>query len=222
MKLRIAVILFALGAMVSPASAGMHASSGVSLGYNSGLGGEGSLTLQDVSPGLPFGMKLGVGWLSLDPGNAALARQVFVNDNTNGEPEEHGHRFDFRLDARYQFQKGALQRTWLLVGPRYSMYRGTFTFVGGNESFDVTTNQFGFGAGLEQVFVLGPHTDLSMGAGLDWFANSDFKGHSSVYSPDGTIIEQQDDFTYADANKAINQPRFAPRIMVGVQHHLGW
>lgn len=222
MKTRIAVVLLALCAFAAPAAAGMRTSSGLELGYNSGLGGEASLTMQDIAKDLPFGAKLGFGWLALDPGDALLARRVFINNNTNGEPEDGGHRFDFRLDARYQFKRGPLQRTWLLIGPRYSMYHGTFTYVGGNESFKVTTNQFGLGAGLEQVFVLGPHTDLSIGAGLDWFANADFVGHSSVYSPDGTIVEQQDNYTYADANKAINQPRFAPRIMLGVEHHLGW
>lgn len=222
MKVRIAVLVLALCAIAAPAGAGTRASAGVSLGFNSGIGGDASLTLEDFAQGLPFAVRFSGGWVSQDPGNAPLARQVFVNNATDGSPEESGHRFDLRADARYQFARGPLQRTWLVFGPRYSMYHGTFDFIGGNETFDVTTNQFGFGLGLEQLFPVGRHTDLSIGAGVDWYANAAFKGHGTTYNTDGTTVEPQDDFTYADANEAIAQPRFAPRVMVGIHHRIGW
>lgn len=222
MKARFALVVLALLAIVPPASAAMRASSGLSLGANGGLGGEGTLTLSDFAEGFPFSARFAAGYLSLDPGDAPLARRVFVNEATNGSAEKSGHRFDLRVDARYQLKGGRLAGTWFYFGPRFSMWHGTFNFVDGNETFDVTTNQFGAGAGFEQVFTMGPHTDFTIGAGLDWYANADFKGHGSTYSPNGTSVDPKEDFTYTNADQAIAQPRFAPRVMIGMQHHIGW
>jgi len=162
-----------------------------------------------------------LGYLSLDPGDAPLAREVFVNNATDGTPEKSGHRWDLRLDARYHVKGGRLAGAWFCFGPRLSLFRGTFDFVGGNETFDVTTNQPGVGAGFEELYAIGPRTNLAIGAGADWYAAASFTGHGSTYGPDGTLVDTKEHYSYADADRAIGQPRFAPRVTVGLQHRLG-
>ncbi len=220
---RIVVILSAillLGASAS-ARAGSRTDLGLDLGVNGGAGGAASLTFSDFARDLPFALRAGVGWMTLNPGDADFARRVFVNEATNGTAEKHGHRWDLRLDARYGLRRGPLAGSWLCFGPRFSMYDGTFDFVGGNETFHVTTNQPGVGFALEHAYPMGDRTSFVLDAGLDWFARASFSGHGATYSPDGTSVDPKEDFTYADADEAIAQPRFAPRATMGFRVRLG-
>jgi hypothetical protein len=221
MKFGSVLLLFAFTACATVARAATRTDLGFDVGADAGVGGAATLTFSDFASGLPFAVRVSAGYLALNPGDAPLARQVFVNEATNGTPEKRGHRWDMRLDARYQVKGGRLAGAWLCFGPRLSLYDGTFDFVGGNETFHVITHQPGVGFALEEQYPIGKRTNLAIGAGMDWFANADFTGHGATYSPDGTAVDPKEDFGYADADKAISQPRFAPRITVGLQTRLG-
>jgi hypothetical protein len=43
-----------------------------------------------------------------------------------------------------------------------------------------------------------------------------FYGHDTSYSPDGVTVNGKHDYTYNDADAAINQPKFLPSLMVGI------
>ena len=216
-------LCFALALIVSasPAGATMQTATGFSVGVNGGLGAEASITAYDIAQGFPFSVRLGASLLSVDAGDAALARQVFVNNATNGSPEKAAHRWDLRVDLRHQVTGSRFHGAWAFFGPRLSLFRGTYNFAGGNETFDVTTNQWGFGAGIETLYPMGSAVDLSVSAGLDGYANADFIGHDSTYSPDNTNVNPKEPFTYAAADRAVNQPRLTPRFMVGITRRIG-
>lgn len=222
MKIRTLIPLVVLAALAStvPARAAMQSSSSLSVGAGGGIGAEGSVTAYDVAQGFPFSVRFGVSLLSLDPGDAVFARRVFVNEATNGSPEKSGHRWDFRLDLRRPLHGARDQGIYAFAGPRLSLFRSTFTYAGGNEVFDVITNQWGFGGGFEGVYPMGPSVALNVQLGADLFANAPLIGHDSTYAPDGTIVNGKEDFSYKSADQAISQPRLVPRIMVGISHRL--
>ena len=45
---------------------------------------------------------LGIGYTTLDPGNASDARRIFINNATNGVPKKKGKAFDYRLDFMWE------------------------------------------------------------------------------------------------------------------------
>jgi hypothetical protein len=102
-------------------------------------------------------------------------------------------------------------------GPRYAMFTGNFNFIGGNEDFDITSRQWGFGIGLEGDFAMGPRTDFVILGGVEWFADGDLEGHDTVYAPDGETVNGRADYTFDDADAAVNQPQFEFRLMLGIQ-----
>jgi hypothetical protein len=215
------IVCIAFVLLASPARAALQATTGLALGVDGGLGGEGSVTATGIAQDFPFAARLAVGFYTLDPGNANLARAVFVNNATNGSPEKSGHRWDIRLDARYPIQHGRLRGAWFFMGPRVSLFHADFNFVDGNEEFFVNSNQVGFGAGFEREYPINAHVNLSLSAGLDFYSNGTFTGHGSSYAPDGTLVDPKGNFGFVDADRAIAQPRMAPRFTVGMQRPFG-
>jgi hypothetical protein len=88
-------------------------------------------------------LSFGVGYTSKDPGDALLARRVFVNDNTDETPDTSGRVWDLRLDVIYVVKIGGLQEPGVFAGVRRSMFTGRFIFVDGNEDFEVVSDEWG-------------------------------------------------------------------------------
>jgi len=187
-------------------------------GYGGGTGGQASISVADFARDFPLIMRFGIAYLGTDPGNPAGARINFINDATNGTPEESGHIWDFRLDFMYPVHWLNLKRAYFLAGPRYSRFTGTFNFVGGNEKFDVTANQLGLGVGVESYFAMSNRMDLVMGGGVDNYFNSKLSGHDTAYSPGGDYVNGRDGYSYSSADKAINQPKIEFRLMMGIAY----
>ena len=220
--LTIFVLLLAAtaGQFAQPAAAAEW-SAGVQLGYRGGFGLGGQGAVRDLSPGLPLGLRAGIGYTSVDPGNAADARRIFINDATNGTPEQSGRYWDFRFDLTYDLQRSPL--SWLLVyaGPRYMDFTANFKFIGGNEDFDIVSDGWGVGAGVEVGFGIGKSWSLLFTGGVDYFPKSTLKGHDTAYSPDGENVNPRNDYTYDDADGAVNQPHIEPLLMMGVSLGFG-
>ena len=200
---------------------------GFSTGYNRGLGFQANFTALKPIESLPMHLRVGIGYTTLDPGNSSDARRIFINNATNGVPEEKGKAFDYRLDFMFETNLLNLEETYIVFGPRYSSFTANFKYVGGNEDFDVTSKQFGLGLGLETHFKISEKFNLVALAGLDYFFNNTLKGHDTSYSPDDDNVNPRNDnqnneeqFTFSDANAAINQPSLMPRIMLGVVYKL--
>lgn len=200
---------------------------GVSTGYNNGFGVQLNGTALQPLQSLPIQLRVGVGYTKMDSGNAADARRIFINNATNGVPEEKAKAFDYRLDVLWASNLFNLEEAYWALGPRYSSYTANFKYVGGNEDFDVTSKQFGVGLGAESRFAISKKLNLVAAAGLDYFFNNTLKGHDTNYSPDDDNVNPRDDnqnndeeFTFDDANDAIKQPNFMPRVLLGVIYKL--
>lgn len=223
---KVSLIALGLAAVVAGVSVagpqpGPHFSAGILAGYNAGTGIQFNGRLSDFAAGFPLGVKLGVGYATGEPGKATDARRIFINNATNGVPEESAHSWDFRLDFEYPVKLFHLKRAYLVGGPRYTRFLANFKFVGGNEDFDVKTNTWGVGVGLETMFAISSRVDLVFNGGYDYFPKATLTGHDTSYSPDGDDVNPREDYTYSDADKAINQPKHEFRLLAGFSYNFG-
>ena len=200
---------------------------GFSTGYNRGLGFQISVTALQPLVNLPVQIRLGIGLTSMDPGNSADARRIFINNATNGVPEEKARSFDYRIDFMLDSDFINSDDSKIVFGPRYSSFKANFKYVGGNENFDVTSKQIGLGLGYESQFKMSDKLNLLAAVGLDYFFNSTLTGHDTSYSPDNDNVNPRNDnanenvqFTYKDANDAIKQPSMMPRVLIGIVYML--
>ena len=193
--------------------------SGITVGYTGGFGIQGNVMVSNFAQDFPLSARLGIGYSTLDPGNPADARKIFINDATNGVPEKSGTDWNFRLDFLYRVPFLSLKRFYVFTGARYSAFSAEFNFVDGNEFFNINSNQWGLGLGGESYFMLVPGLDLVFSLGADYYFDSTLEGHDTSYSPDGQNINSRRGYTYYDADQAINQPKVMLRAMLGFNYH---
>jgi hypothetical protein len=189
-------------------------------GYNGGGGLRGTLQASNFAQGFPLALEAGIGYSWREPGNPEAARKIFINDNTDGTPEESGWMWDFRLDFLYKVNILGLRDARLFAGVRYSMFTADFKYVGGNEDFEVSSNQWGIGVGARTTFPIGQKVGFTILAGVDNFFASTLEGHDTAYSPDGTAVNGREGYSYSDADAAIHQPKFQPVFMIGLTYGL--
>ena len=189
---------------------------GLNFGYNGGFGGQLNFTIKSFQSGFPLSLRFGFGYTNVDPGKPTDVRRIFINNATNGTPEENGYIWDLRFDL--MIPVNVLYKSNIYMGLRYSMFTGNFNFVDGNENFDLTSNQFGLGGGIETQFALVPNLYMVLGGGADYFFQGTLKGHDTAYSPDGDDVNPREDYTYDDADNAVNQPKFLGRFMIGINY----
>jgi len=197
-----------------------HFSVGAQLGLYNGFGTQVNLLISNFADDFPFSAKLGIGLSFMDPGDPIAARRIFINNNTNGIPEESGQAWNFNLDFLYRTSFLGIKRNYLYAGPRYTLFTGNFNFIGGNENFDVTSNQWGVGGGLENYFSIVPAIDLVINLGYDYYFSETLHGHDTSYSPNGQDINPREDYTYSDADKAIEQPKHQMKAFIGINYKL--
>lgn len=212
--------ILCIAAMAGPVN-GADYYGGLMLGYSGGPGFQVNGLVTDFSTGFPLSLRLALGYTSVDPGSANGARKIFINDATNGTPQQKGWFWDFRFDFVFRLKAETFRNFSLFLGPRYAKYTANFNFIGGNEDFDVTSNQWGLGLGLDGVFAMGSRANLVLTGGVDYYAKSKLSGHDTSYSPDGENVNGRNDYTYADADEVINQPKWEPRLMIGVSYRFG-
>lgn len=167
---------------------------------------------------LPLQARAGLGYTALAPGQANDARRIFVNDATNGTPEMRGWSWNYRFDLTYPIGGRPAGNLLFFGGPRYSRYTANFKYIGGNEDFDVTSTQWGFGAGLESSREMNARTSIVASAGVDYYLESAFYGHGTAYSPDGQDVNPGDGYDYTDADAAVDQPRLVGRVVGGLRY----
>ena len=201
-------------------NSGAKFAAGIEAGLFNGVGFNLNFLTSNFAEDFPFSAKLNIGLSYLDAGNPLDARKIFINNNTNGIPEQSGKTYSFSLDFLYKTSILGLKRNHLYAGPRYVMFTGNFNFVGGNEDFDVTSNQWGVGVGLENYFKIVPAVDLVINLGYDYYISEALYGHDTSYSTDGLDVNPREDFTFADADKAVNQPKYQAKAMIGFSYNL--
>ncbi|HMN18564.1 MAG: hypothetical protein HND40_13270 [Ignavibacteriota bacterium] len=205
---------------VPPLAANPKYSFGVLAGYTRNFGVNVSGTISDFTYDLPLSIRLSAGYNVRDAGNPWDARKIFINDNTNGDPDKSGHTIDFRLDFALPVNLFSIRKSLLYIGPRYSMLTSTFEFIGGNEFFDITASQFGLGTGLDLYFGINPTLSFVVSGGFDYYFSNKVGGHDSFYMPDGTDINGRQGYSYDDAAKSVNLPKYEVRFMAGLSFGL--
>lgn len=189
------------------------------LGYYGGVGFHCSVTAREFAEGFPFSMRLGLGYSHVSGGDAWAARRVFINDNENGTARSDAHIWDVRLDVLYPVKLMKLQSTSVFGGIRHADFNSYFEYIGGAETFDVQSHQWGLGGGIETAFALNPRLDMILSVGADYYFRSTMDGHDTYYRPNNDNTNPIDNYTYADADKAINQPDVMTRLMLGWAYH---
>jgi hypothetical protein len=198
---------------------------GADLGYRTGLGGELHLSLLNLAPNLPLGVHTQFGlYYVFDPGDAAKAHEAFQGNETGATLDsKKGRNMVAALDLSYRFLRTEGFELSALVGPRYDHFQGTYTFP--NEAFDVTSHTWGVGAGGMLELFSAPRVRVRLFAGADYYFRTKLSGHGSSYTPDGVDDDPAEGFDYEDADKAVRQPRFVPRVAIGVHFlvlHAPW
>lgn len=194
-------------------------SAGFSLGYNNGFGFQANGMVSDFAQDFPLKLRFAIGYsITGNPGSSPDARRIFINNATNGTPEKQGWFWDYKFDFMYRVNWLSIKRLYLYAGPRYQSFTGNFKYIGGNEDFDVITSQYGIGTGLQSFFSISHKLDLTLSAGFDYFFNSMLKGHDTEYHPDGEHVNPREDYSYSDADKAINQPDLLVQMMIGISY----
>ena len=184
-------------------------------GFQDGVCAQGGVTFWDFAEGFPLGVEVSLAYANTSPGNALYARSVFINDNTNGTPDRSSRLWNFRADLLYPVEIRGIKFN-AIGGMRYGLYTAHFHFVGANEEFDVTSDQWGIGFGLKKDFPINERYALVVQAGFDYYFDSALEGHDTIYYPDNQNVNSRRDYDFDDASKAANQPGFIPVLMVGV------
>ena len=214
---RLTILLFALTAVLPlPAVAGPFYG-GVNVGYTGGLGVQFSGTFMDFTRDLPLSARVTLGYNTAGAGDPYKARSIFINDNTNGDPEKSAHTWQFRFDLMFPAFKLGPQTLYLFVGPRYASYTANFNYIGGNENFDVTSTPWGAGLGFESWFVVGRSSDFVLQLGVDWYGQAKISGHDTSYLPSGDDVNPRNDYDYNSADDAIDQPDLEILGMMGMR-----
>ncbi len=215
-----AVIIGMIGFLLLGEAAGGEFAAGMNLGYYSGTSIQLHASAYNFTKSIPLSARLSIGYTWLNPGNAAEARKIFINDATNGTPEKHGNIRIYQFDLFYPLKIKSIPGAKLYFGPRHARFKGNFKYIGGNEDFDVTSSQWGWGVGMESSLVMNPRLSLLVGGGIEYYASAQMQGHDTAYSPDGDDVNPREGYTYDDADAAINQPGFELRLMIGFAYRL--
>jgi hypothetical protein len=189
------------------------------VGYQQGFGIRAAGDASQLVKGVPLGLSFSVAYVMMDPGDPAAARSVFINDATNGTPETSGQSWTLGLNLVWNLRVPGVEGFGLVLGPRFSAFSGRFKYVGGNEDFTVTSNEWGVGTGAQCTVPLSRHWGIAVSAGFDWYPSATLYGHDTSYASDGTIVNGRNNYTWASANAAVNQPQFVPSILIGVAWH---
>ena len=215
----LAITAFTLLCGASPTLAGDFVT-GLNLGTEAGFGAHIHGTFRNFTQDLPLSVRFTAGYHKANAGDPYAARQVFINDNTNGTPEDSAKYYQFRFDLVFPVMKAGKQQLFLFAGPRLAKYTAQFVYVGGNEDFEIKTNPWGIGLGLESYFAINQSTDFLIQVGLDHFLEADIEGHDTIYTTDGDHINPRDGYDYGSADEAVDQPKTEVLIMVGLQIRL--
>jgi hypothetical protein len=195
--------------------------SGLNWGYYGGRGWDAYGSAYNFAKGLPLAARLNIGYVTLNPGNANDARRIFINNDQGGTVQKKGSVIRLSFDFLYPIKIMNLPEVHIYAGPRFASFKGNFKFIGDNEDFDVTSSHWGFGLGLETGFPISKRLNFMVLTGMDYYASSTFYGHDTSYGPNGEKNNPREDYEYQDADQAINQPGFEPRLMIGLSYRLG-
>lgn len=211
------LVLAMITAIMAGSAQATDTSLGLGIGATAGFGGQVDLTFDNFTRNTPLGIRFSGAYSTRDAGNAMDARHVFINNNTNGTPETSASTWQMRMDLLFPLGKIGSVPLRIGAGVRKAYFTGTYDFVGGNEKFDVTSSPWGLGALLETALPMSDKVDFHIQLGVDYFFDSRLEGHDTAYEPDGDDVNPREDYTWEDADEAVNQPSVELLGLLGVR-----
>ena len=197
----------------------------LSAGAYGDLGASLAFRVESPSPDIPFFIQgKGAYAYQNNPGNATEARKIFINDNTGGNIEKYGESYLAGVDLGWSLplenRQASLEVT---LSGLWNYYMAHFSFIGNNESFTVKSSGFGAGLGAAvRLPVSGGVNSLILKGGAEYFPKSQLDAHGTYfYTPDGDDDRPRNDYTYEDADSAVNQPEFRVYLLLGLLYRIG-
>lgn len=196
----------------------------VALGYSEDLGVYMGLRLDNLSTDSPFFIQARGGYIyQKDPGNAEDARSIYINDGTGGSIEEYGESYLLALDLGYKLSQWNGQTIEVSISGLWNHYKAHFGFIGDNEVFAVKTSAFGLGlGGALRIPLSKTQNSLMIKTTVEYYPKTLIEAHGTFYyTPSGDDDNVRNDYTYEDADGAINQPEFRFSVLVGFLYKIG-
>jgi hypothetical protein len=220
MKRVLVGLLAFLGALGMAQKFSLEASAGY---IYSGLGGQLAVVAEDLAPGLPLAVRLGLGFATSDAldDNFNLSRLGGPNSTwgqykNNFNFTEWGQNITLSLDVLYKLPAQGLPVSLApYLGLRYNMFEGGAYDNSGNWG-KFSSNAFGFGGGIRAAYAVIPNLDVVADLGADYYLQSCITASSSSGSPSTTC---PGDSGYADLNAFVTQPDgFVFRVRLGAAY----
>jgi hypothetical protein len=195
-----------------------------SAGYiYSGLGGQLAVVAEDLAPGLPLAVRLGLGFATSDAldDNFNLSRLGGPN-STWGQYKntfnftEWGQNITLSLDVLFTLPAQGLPVSLApYLGLRYNMFEGGAYDNSGNWG-KYSSNAFGLGGGIRAAYAVIPNLDVVADLGADYYLQSCITASSSSGS---TTTTCPGDSAYTDLNAFVTQPDgFVFRVRLGAAY----
>lgn len=196
-------------------------------GLYGNLGGQLAVVAEDLAPGLPLGVRLGVGFATsdaLDDGvEYPLPGQKWGDYKKNNELSEWGQNITLSLDVLYKVNGlGLPVEVAPYVGLRYNFFSGGYTDPKNNlpiKSQTSSSNQFGFGAGIRVAYPLMPNLSVVGDLGVDYYLKACF--NVATEDDSGNVSRATicpSDSGYDSKDKLTTQPEWVFKARVGVAY----
>ena len=215
MKRALVGLLAFLGALGMAQKFSVEASAGY---VYSGLGGQLAVVVEDLAPGLPLAVRLGLGFATSDAldddfnlsrlggPNSTWGRYKDDNDLT-----EWGQNITLSLDVLFTLPVEGLPVSLApYLGLRYNFFEGGY-YNGISRKY--SSDAFGFGGGIRVAYAVIPNLDVVADLGADYYLQGCIKESTSSGSSTTTC---PDDTGYETLNAFVTQPDgFVFRVRLG-------
>jgi len=227
MKRALVGLLAFLGALGMAQKFSVEASAGY---VYSGLGGQLAVVVEDLAPGLPLAVRLGLGFATSDalddgfvlPGGTIWGPEEITWGNFKNARNltEWGQNITLSLDVLFTLPAEGLPFTLPAeglpvslapyLGLRYNFFEGGYyNGISGKYSSDA----FGFGGGIRVAYAVIPNLDVVADLGADYYLQSCITESTSRGS---TATTCPGDSIYANGNAFVTQPDgFVFRVRLG-------
>lgn len=210
------LVIAALAGLLTAAMAQRFSVEG-SAGLYTGFGGQLAVVAEDF-PGLPLGLRLGVGFASTDAldddSKVPVLGQKWGDLKKGYELSEWGQNVTVSLDVLYKLAQVQGISVAPYVGVRYNMFSGGFTDPKDKlskglsvKSWTFSSNAFGFGLGVRVAYPVMPNLSLVGDVGADYYLRAYIRNtvvNDAGKSESSTVFPG--DSNYEDYNKFVTQP----------------
>lgn len=206
------LVIAALAGLLTAAMAQRFSVEG-SAGLYTGFSGQLAVVAEDL-PGLPLGLRLGVGFAStdaLDDNYDMGGGTKWGTEKKNLELSEWGQNVTVSLDVLYKLTQVQGISVAPYLGVRYNMFSGGYTDPknkkSGVKSETYSSNAFGFGLGVRAAYPVMPNLSLVGDVGVDYYLQACIQGTQVDDAGNSTTSTFcPSDSGYKSANEFVTQP----------------